>query len=332
MCIVPFLRAFLPVLAIFVMSAIPALCAVVTFDRPGMDVWMYENGYDRGYRENAPTFAGPVGVNNGSDDRLGQMVMGWNTSSAGTASIPKGLALSQYQITRVTLKVTNINGQFEYDPTYDGFATYLPANNPAYVVDEDSGRPIELHGLGLRNGYTELALSGSVSGTRFGEATSSFGSGVGEHTRHAFAWSPDSPRGDGDVSENVSEGFEATPFAIGMNADLFAGELVPADAEFTFELNLSHPAILQYLREALQEGVLGLTLSSLHGASYNGQPGAQVYPRFYTGDYYNIVDFVVPQLEIEYSIVPEPNVGSALIVATALLAAGRSWRRRDRFT
>jgi hypothetical protein len=304
--------------------------AVVSFDRPAMDVWMYENGFDRGFRENAPTFSGPIGEANGSDDRLAQFVMGWDTAAKG---IPVGLPMTDYVITSVVLRITQINDEvFEYDPTYDDYRAYREVVDPEHVPDADAGRPLELYGVGLRNGYTELAVSGSVSGTRFGEATSSMGSGTGEHTRHAFAYAPSAPRADGDVSENVSEGFDPVPFAIGLTSEVDPGDLVPADTEFTFELNLADPAILAYLQQALADGQLGLALSTLHPASFDGQPGSQTYPRFYTRDYFDFVDFVVPQLEIEYSVVPEPGAGQILVLAAAGIVTARAWRRRDRFS
>jgi hypothetical protein len=319
---------FLRMLAPLVCAGANAIAAVVSFDQPTMDVWVYENAFNAGTRENAPIFGGPVGTGNGSDDRLGQMVMGWNTSVAG---IPTGLPLDNYQITRVTFKATHVNDEvFRYDSTYDGFASYLDAVDPDFVADADTGRPIELYGVGLRNGYTDLAVSGSVSGTHYGEG-SGFAVGTGEHTRNAFAWSPGSPRADGDVSESISEKFESTPFAIGINADLDAGELVPAETEFTFELNLANPGILNYLRQALHDGALGLALSSLHPSSQPGQ-GGQTYPRFYTREYAQFLEEVVPQLQIEYSIVPEPSAGRIMIIAAALLAMARGWRRRDRFS
>jgi hypothetical protein len=130
----------------------------------------------------------------------------------------------------------------------------------------------------------------------------------------------------------VSDRFDPTPFAIGINEDLDTGDLVPADTVFTFELNLENPAILAYLQRALQGGTLGLMLSSLHPSSFSGQPGAQSYPRFYTGEYYDTVDYVVPQLEIEYAIVPEPSAGQILILIGTGFAMIRGIRRCDRFS
>ena len=320
---------FLRTLAPLIYVGTNATATVVSFNQPAMDLWVYENAFNAGSRENAPIFGGPVGVGNGSDDRLGQLVMGWDTSVAG---IPSGLPLENYQITAVTFKATHVNDRvFRYDSTCDGFATYLDPLDPDSIADADTGRPIELYGVGLRNGYTDLAVSGSASGTSYGE-NSNFGTGTGEHTRNAFAWSPGSPRPDGDVSENVSENFESVPFAIGFNEDLNEGELVPVETEFTFELNLAHPGILNYLRQALHDGALGLTLSSLHPSSQPGQGGGQSYPRFYTREYGQFLEEMVPQLQIEYCIVPEPNAVRVMIMAAALLAIGRGWRRRDHYS
>jgi hypothetical protein len=295
--------------------------AIVGFNSPDMDLYMYANSFDRGGAEQVPIFAGPVGVGNGTDDRLSQMVIGWNTAAAG---IPAGCGVDSYVITRVTVKATQVNNNtFKYDPTYDSFHTYNGA--AGFVADSDEGKPIELYGVGLRNGFTGLAVNGAGPNL-FGES-SSFGTGE-EKGRNAFAYSPSAP-GNGDVSENVSEQFETKPFAIGMTSEVQPGQLVPADTEFTFQLNLADPLIVAYLRSALNKGELGLTLSSLHEGSFNGSSGSGGYPRFYTKEYG--IEEIAPQLEIEYTLVPEPSAVQGLLVGAALLASARAWRRRDRF-
>jgi hypothetical protein len=304
-----------------------AAAAVVTISSPDMDVYMYSNAFNAGTRGDAATFGGPVGLEGaGSEDRLAQFVLGWNTVTAG---IPAGQGPQNYVISRVTLRVNQMTTDVVYDPTYDSYRTYLPTTDVDYLADADGGRAMELYGLGLRNGFTELAVSGSASGSKFGES-SGYGPAGGEHTRHAFAFSPLSPRPDGDISENVTERFEAAPFAVGVNSELSPGDLIEGDTTFTFELNLASPGVLDYLRDALNDGQLGFTLSSLHNASFNGTGGDGVFPRFSTSEF--AVPFLVPHLEVEYTVIPEPSAGHVFILGAALLVTARALRRRDRFS
>jgi hypothetical protein len=307
-------------------AVLPA--AMVSVPSPAMDIYMYENAFNRGARGDAGTFGGPVGAEgSGSEDRLGQAIFGWNLAGAG---IPMGQGAENYAITRVTVRFNQMeNNVIEFDPTYDSYRTYLPVSDPDYLPDADPGRPFELYGLGLRNGYTDLAVSGGISGTSYGEG-SPFGAAGGEHTRHAFAYSPGSPRMDGDVSENVTERFESAPFAIGSSGELTPGDTIPGDTFFTFEVSLSNPGVLDYFRDALNEGELGLALSSLHPTNFTGGGGSGAFPRFSTRE--TAVPFLVPQLEIEYTVIPEPSAGHIFILGAAALVAGRAWRRRDRFT
>lgn len=295
----------------------PLSAAVGQLGAPDMDIYMYDNAFNRATRGDAATFGAPPV---GNEDRLGQYAMGWETSS----NITPGLGLASYQITRVTLKVNQIETDLiQYDPTYDSYKNYLPSNDPNYVPDTDAGHPLELYGLGLRGGFTNLAVTGPISATHYGEG-SPFGL-----PRNAFAYSPSAP-GDGDVSDNVSGGFETTPFAIGMNSDLAPGDYIPGDTLFTFELNLADPGVLAYMQAALHKGELGFVLSSLHPTEFTGAGGEGGFPRYSTRE--AVLSFLRPSLEIEYLIVPEPSTGHVLILGAALLASLRAWRRRHHYS
>ncbi len=311
-------------------ASTPSRAALVDIPAPSMDVYMYENAFNRGTRGDMATFGGPVGTAGvGSEDRLGQSVLAWDTVAAG---IPKGLGAASYVITRVTLRLSryDVDGvTLRYDPTYDGYQTYLPASDPNHLADTDADRPIELYGVGLRNGYTGLAVSGSVSGTLFGES-SPFGAGAGEHKRNAYAWSPASPRADHDVSENISEGFESGPFAIATVEGLNPGDIIPSEADFYFTLDLGNSGVVDYLRDALNNGQLGFAISSATPTDFTGSGGSGAFPRFATRE--NPVPFLIPELQIEYTIVPEPSVGQIFILGAAALASVRAVRRRDRYS
>lgn len=302
-------------------SVISAQGATVNLGAPAMDKWMYGNvpGTYSGQRDTAPVFAT---LNSSDEDRMGEFLLGFSTAG----NIPTGLGAGSYLIQSITLKLT-VSGHdtFFYDPTYDSYRNYLLSNNPNYVADSDAGHPIELYGVGLRNGYTEL--SGSISGTvdhRYHE-DSPYGP-AGVHTKNAYPLGFTANGTRIDVSDNVSEAFESSPWAIGLTQDVDPGDAVPSFTEFTFQLNLANPFVLAYVQEALNSGMLGLMISTLHASS--GQTGPQTYPVFFTGEN-QIGSDVNPQLEIKYTVVPEPNASVLLIAGCALFATGRAWRNRS---
>ncbi len=298
--------------------------ATVTFTSPSLDKWMYGNvpGSIGGTRDTLPVFGHADTAED--EDRLGQMLVAFQTS----AQITPGLAAASYQITRVTLSLFNSSSNVTYDPTYDSFKSHLGTGDPLYQADADAGRPVELFGVGLRGGFT--SLSGSLSGgTAYGE-NSAFGSNT-VHGRNAY---PILFNGGGtavDVSDNVTERFEATPWAIGQIAGLSAGDSVPEGSEYRFTLDLSSAAVRAYLQDSLSSGVLGLMATSL--APVSGQDSTDPYPAFLSREN-QIGPEYVPRLEIEYTIVPipEPNTTTSVLLGLGVLAAARGWRRRDRFS
>jgi hypothetical protein len=298
--------------------------ATASFTTPALDRWMYGNvpGSYGGTRDVAPVFAT---LNSPDEDRLGTMIIGFATS----ALIPPGLGAASYQVTSVRLRVTVSEGDtFLYDPTYDSYRTYLSNTDPNYLADADAGRPLELFGVGLRNGYTSLSASIAGAQPQQFHETSPYGpSGV--HGKNAYPLGFTNLGGSIDVADSVSEAFEAAPLAIGLASGLSAGASVPGGTEFTFNLNLGLAGVLAYVQAALDGGILGLNLTSLHSAA--GQGGPQTYPIFYTRE--NLLgDEFDPKLEITYTIIPEPRLSALLILATGILAAGRGIRYRDRFS
>jgi hypothetical protein len=302
----------------------PGKAATASFATPALDRWMYGNvpGSYGGTRDVAPVFAT---LNSPDEDRLGTMLIGFNTA----ALIPPGLGAASYLVTSVRLRVTVSEGDtFLYDPTYDSYRTYLPITDPNHLADADSGRPLELFGVGLRNGYT--SLSASIAGAQphqFHEISPYGPSGV--HGKNAYPLGFTNLGGGIDVADSVSEAFEALPFALGVASGLTPGVPVPGGTEFTFNLNLSHAGVLAYVQAALDGGILGLNLTSLHSAT--GQTGPQTYPIFYTRE--NLLgDDFAPKLEIIYTVIPEPRVSTLLILAAGIFAAGRACRHRDHLT
>jgi hypothetical protein len=67
--------------------------------------------------------------------------------------------------------------------------------------------------------------------------------------------------------------------AIGTTGAVQPGQIVPANTEFVFEINLCDPATRAYFQRSLDQGRLNLLITSLHPTA---GPGSTQYPVFYT--------------------------------------------------
>jgi len=147
-----------------------------------------------------------------------------------------------------------------------------------------------LFGVGFRNGFDAASF----------DQCSPFGSSAtGERNAFATSWATNGAWVD--VSNNVGKtntaypAFEAVPFAVGQTTNALPGELVPAGAQITFDLNLADPFVLEYVQAGLDAGRLRFMVSSLH--TNEGQTGAPSYPDFATR--FNAVIAEPTRLEIE---------------------------------
>jgi hypothetical protein len=293
------------------------LAEVISFNEPTLDRWMYEHNGDLGARPSAGVFAA-VGSPS-APDRYAQFLLGFDTAAA---SVPTGLGASNYVITSVRLTLTtSTDNTFAYDPTYDPFTTYLETGVQGATPDADTGRPIELYGVGFRNGYTKLGGASDPSPQAFRE-NSPHGN---QAAPNAYAFAYDANGNPVDIINNVEQGFDPSPWAIGQTTAVTAGNLVPIGTEFTFDLLLSDPDVLAYLQQALNDGILGLMISSLHPAA---QQTGGTFPSFFTKE--NVLhdppdDLVAARLELDVTTVPEP---SAVLLLTA--AGGLLFLRRRR--
>ena len=248
------------------------------------------------------------------DNRDWQIQLAFDTASKG---IPTGEPLEEYNIVRVSLTLTieSVVGTPLYDPTYDPQSTYPLVNRPA--TDPTPGRPIELFAAAFRNGYTGWDFSPTITPgpPLFGQAGEGYGPGVfGQGIRHVFPTDlvPGSGGSPRDVSNNLDEPnagtgnhnpFDVTPLAIGTTDLLTPGSALTPGTELTFEIDLSNPLILDYVREGLQKGELGFIVATLLPAV--GDPGGGLggnYVRFYLRG--NGPDS--PAMTIEY-LVGTPN-------------------------
>jgi hypothetical protein len=272
-------------------------------DAPTMDRWVYPFGDFQGDRPVAPTFAS---FDSRFDTRDGQFLLGWDTGTlVATNAGPKNYLIRR---ARLTLTIT-ADQAFVYDPTLDAFQTYA-TNQPGYVPDADPGRPVELYGAGFRNGFTAATFTET---SFYGPINPITSTNISIGTRNAFA-AMHGPDGTLiDVSNNVGQAnagwtnapFEVRPWAIGQTADAAPGDLVPADAKFTFDVDLSDPLVVGYLQSALSDGRLRLFVSSLSPAEQitpggTGGGGGGAYPQWATRE--NLL-YDVPALELDGTLV-----------------------------
>lgn len=278
------------------------------------DRWNYPFNASAGSRLTGSTF-GAI-FNPAFDDHDAQIILGFNTADA-------GIPTSNVTVTSLSVELTTATADaFEYDPTYDPFASYL---NPA--LDTDTGRPVELYGVGLRNGFVFPSFGPMAPGPIAFEESEAFvfANPAAEGVRNAFMT-------DGvaagmsyrDVSNNVAEGFDPDPWAVGSIAGLNAGDLVPMNTVMSFNVDLTNPNVAEYVNRGVDSGGLFFTVASLHSSTQGSQTGI---PSFFLGDP-NLpnVDLAVAQINIDYEVVPEP--ASAIGLLLGVLGIGFARRRR----
>jgi hypothetical protein len=238
---------------------------------PAIERWMYANNAAPCDRPAGSTF-GALRDDAGVDARQAQHLIGWDTATL----VPTNQPPMRYLLRRCRVTLTiNRGNLFAYDPTPDDYRTYFETNHPAHRPDADLGRPIELFGVGFRNGFDAASF----------DQCAPFGTNApGQRNAYAAGWSIHGALVD--VSNHVGKTnetfprFEVAPFAVGRTTNATPGELVPAGAKITFDLIRDDPFVLAYLRSALQGGRLRLMLTSLH--TTDGRFGTPSYPDFVT--------------------------------------------------
>lgn len=286
------------------------------------DRWMYSFNSAPGARSTAPTF-GAVGEGV-FDDRDGQFHIGFNTALAGIpTALPAG---KRWRIDSVTVTATHSAGAVVYDPTFDDYRSYLDPSDSEYIPDADAGRPVELLGVGLRGGYTQLGFGATEPGPiTFEEGDIfAFGDPTAVGIRNAFA----ADALGNDVSNVIkNRQWSTSPWATGATnvapgSNLLQGVAgVSPGSTLEFGLNLSLPDVEDYIISGLEHGGLFFSLTSLHSTSQSGGSN----PNFYTRDNFDPAA-LAPSLLIRYSIVPEPS-SWALAVWAAGLACVAALRR-----
>lgn len=276
----------------------------LTINQPDVDRWMYPFNATPGTRSTASTFGAPG--NPGFDERDAQFYLSFDTSGV----IAPGLGAANYLIDSATLTLRHGGGDFTYDPTRDGYETYLDPSAPGHQADGDAGRPIELFGAGFRNGFTSQTFTES---SPHGSPRNVYP--VGFHEGSAVDVSNSL-----DFANNGASGFDPVLFGIGEAVGLSPGDTVTAGQEIVFHLNLARSEVRGFLQQQLDQGRLGLVATSFHEAS---QGGPAVYPSFDTKE--NLVG-QAGSLSMDVTVVPEPTSVGLLLLGALFLHTLR--RRR----
>ncbi|MEO0482628.1 MAG: hypothetical protein AAF138_03310 [Planctomycetota bacterium] len=293
------------ILALSLTAAAASAQTTANFDQPTFDRWNYPFG-PGGDRETISTFY-PGFTPGLFDDRDAQALVSYVTAG----NFAPGQGAENYVITGARVVATiATDSAFAYDPTADSFRSTLLPSDPRFTPDTDAGLPIELYGTGFNAGLNAFA---------YGE---DFNWGAGgptqEDVRFAFAADFDGSGNLRNVSNNVRDGFETNPFAVGQ-ASVTPGDLVASGTEFAFDLDVNNPAIAGYLADGLDLGILSFSLSSLHPAA---QGGAVEFPDFWSKE---SPDGPAIRFEITAEVIPAPM--TAGVLGLGLLGAAR--RRRS---
>jgi len=175
--------------------------------------------------------------------------------------------------------------RFRYDPTPDSFATFLPDDDPDFVPDADTGRPIVAYGTAYQGVRASTGEPWSIE-TWFESAP--FG-GVpdvnpAQGSRFAFAAGIDPSGAVIDLSNRLKDRLDPDPIAVGTIPGVDPGDIVPADSEVVFDLEPCLGGGAGFLREGLNAGIVRLSIASLHFATGGpgGGTGDPTFPEFYT--------------------------------------------------
>ena len=255
-----------------------ALPILITRTQPDLDRWNYPLNGTPGSRISASVF-GVIGAEMTDgltfDQRDAQFMLGFDLSpEIMTAMCP----VEDLVVTEVTITVTVANDlNFTYDDDQDALATYQDPGMGG-TPDLDAGRPIEMYGVGYRNGFSQGTY---VENSPFGFAA--------WESRNAFPIDFDAMGQPRDVSNNVGGSptgigpllpFDPEPFAVGAIATVTPGDLVPANSVVSFTLDVADQDVQGYLQDALASGELRVMLTSLQFASFQSMEGA--FASFFT--------------------------------------------------
>ena len=310
-------------LCAFIVLAVSPTAQAVTanWTSSNLDAFSYPNAVSAGIRALSPTFTGGLEIDSQSGEfvprsaqdpaRTGTAVVAFDTST----QIEAGLSPARYAINSVTVTATwtkdGANATLRYTDEPLDWEDVLTEYVSQSVSTE---RPMELYGVGFRDGYTGFEFAGAAAGPPlFDELVHPFSAADGGYIAYPVTGSATEPGSVVDVSNSLTGGYSATepdhvtepftpaPWAIGQ-AELLPGAEVPDGTTFTFKLDVSAPGVREYVQESLAAGALGFVLSSLHDTAEFGASGG--YPKWFLKESTGFPYFSMtpPTLAIDYSI------------------------------
>lgn len=254
-----------------------AQVVTVNLSRPTLDRWMYGAAPNaNGSESTASTFGAILAP--GFDDRDGQVLLGFDTSSL----VTPGLPLDRYRVSTIEIcAAVSVNNQAYYDPTFDSVSSLYSLTDSDHTTDADLGRPVELFAVGYRAGFTATTIqeNSPFSAVVFDPTAPNL-----EGVRNAYAATIDDAGNTTDVSRQVRQRFDAQPLSIGLTNEVAPGNLMPQGTVLTFRVDLCSAGARRYVQRGLQQGRLLFIISTLEPASGGpgGGTGAPTYPKFYT--------------------------------------------------
>lgn len=254
-------------------------------ESPSKDRWNYPFNISPGRRTAASIFRAPE--ENGFS-RHGMFVIGFDTSEI----VPPGLSPESYQLESIEFRA-NLTGNFQvdYDPTPDSVFNFLPEDHEQYQPDTDSGHPLELMGVGFRNGWDELSWQADTEYATGENAERNVFPAVliepGEITDASLAVDFENPK-------------ELQSLASGVVAELEPGELLPEGGLVTFTLDLNQDWVRAYVQRGLSIGYLYFSVTGLQ----SGGQDARTFPEFHTSE--SLLG-TPPSLKMKYVIQQAPS-------------------------
>ncbi len=280
----------------------PSFGQQYNFNVPSDDRWQYPFNSTPGTRPIGSCFG--AGGYSGFNDRDGEVLLGWDTSS----SITPGQGAASYNIASVTITLTSQSGAtwpidlsvdewYTYDLNSDGQinADGIPRGQPGDTdgesSDTDVGRPIELFGMGFGPVFD------AESWNEFSFYVGS--SSMGDFPRDPFPFVyrdgfsdmlhvEDSVKGLHNSgltpplcgpSDTVCP-FTPIPWAIGVPVNYTPGAQTTAfDVTFEVNLSLSSGRVRQYFQDQLNTGRVMVAVTSLTEAAIMGEQSG--FPSFF---------------------------------------------------
>jgi prepilin-type N-terminal cleavage/methylation domain-containing protein len=309
----------------FAQPTLPAHALVANWSVPDIDVWHYEHSGSPGGNNYAATwgslqysattkqFIPKTSAVEASRHSLAMLA--FDTSSVVEFQPPD----ADYEISGVTITLKMATGNGASASGVIGYRG-TPMTNAELLAEYVAGtptsvRPVELFGVGFRNGYTGFNFGEPAFGPpKYDENfTSPVESTFDPTSYNAYPIVGDAanPGQYIDVINNVTGGYSATaaggttapfdvsPWAVGQAAGLTLGESVPDNTTFSFSLNLDLPGVRQYLEDSIAEGGIGFYVSTLHATTQGGSGGP--YPRWFTKEGTGL-NAAAATLAIEYSV------------------------------